>query len=400
MKRVPRILTSLAAVFGLAILIGEAAAQYYPPDPSPSGPYAPRGPYREPPPDDDDDFIDPPGLIFGPPPGAYRRDPPVTAYPLEEAQPSYRPNNRRAAPSPYGPSPFADQPYDRTPTGALPDHLSPGNNDVPRNDVPRPGNDTAVARPPADIGTSGALTRAAPAPETATAALPPDDQPEEGAPKELPANLRRQVVDFPSKEPAGAIIIDTPNTYLYYVLGNGQAVRYGVGVGREGFTWAGRERIKKMVEWPDWYPPKEMIERQPYLPRFMAGGTTNPLGARALYLGNTLYRIHGTNQPSTIGQFVSSGCIRLLNEDIEDLYGRVQVGSRVVVLGNDAQTSAAPQPASSPAASKPATPPKPQKLKVSRKLPPPTPVQPPRAEVKPVEPKASNSAPVAPAIQE
>ena len=133
-----------------------------------------------------------------------------------------------------------------------------------------------------------------------------------------------------TKEPAGTIVIDTPNTYLYLVLGHGKAMRYGIGVGREGFTWSGTERISKMKEWPDWYPPAEMIERQPYLPRMMAGGPGNPLGARALYLGHTLYRIHGTNQPSTIGSFVSSGCIRLLNEDIEDLFSRVQVGTRVV----------------------------------------------------------------------
>ena len=127
-------------------------------------------------------------------------------------------------------------------------------------------------------------------------------------------------------------MIDTANTYLYLVLGNGQAMRYGIGVGREGFTWAGAERVSRMAEWPDWHPPAEMIERQPYLPRFMAGGEGNPLGARALYLGKTLYRIHGTNQPSTIGKYVSSGCIRLTNDDIQDLYSRVQVGTRVVVL--------------------------------------------------------------------
>ena len=140
------------------------------------------------------------------------------------------------------------------------------------------------------------------------------------------------MVDYRTREPAGTIVIDTANTYLYLVMGNGKAMRYGIGVGREGFTWAGAERVSRMAEWPDWHPPAEMIERQPYLPRFMAGGEGNPLGARALYLGKTLYRIHGTNQPSTIGTFVSSGCIRLLNEDIEDLYQRVQVGTRVVVL--------------------------------------------------------------------
>ena len=130
------------------------------------------------------------------------------------------------------------------------------------------------------------------------AGLPPEDQPEQGPPKQLPPQFRRQLVDFPTTEPAGTIIIDTPNTYLYLVMGHGQALRYGIGVGREGFTWSGTERISRVKEWPDWFPPPEMIERQPYLPRFMAGGDTNPLGARALYLGNTLYRIHGTNQPS------------------------------------------------------------------------------------------------------
>jgi lipoprotein-anchoring transpeptidase ErfK/SrfK len=144
-----------------------------------------------------------------------------------------------------------------------------------------------------------------------TAALPPEVRLETGPKKELPPQFHRTLVDYETKEPAGTIIVDTPNTYLYLVLGNGQALRYGIGVGREGFTWSGVERISRMAEWPDWNPPETMIERQPYLPRFMAGGDGNPLGARALYLGQTLYRIHGTNQPSTIGTFVSSGCIRL-----------------------------------------------------------------------------------------
>ena len=152
--------------------------------------------------------------------------------------------------------------------------------------------------------------------------------------------MRRQVVGYVTSEPAGTIIIDTPHTYLYLVLGKGKALRYGIGVGREGFTWSGSERISRMTEWPDWHPPKEMIERQPYLPRFMAGGETNPLGARALFLGNTLYRIHGTNQPSTIGKFVSSGCIRLTNEDIEDLYRKVNIGTRVVVLAGASPATA------------------------------------------------------------
>jgi lipoprotein-anchoring transpeptidase ErfK/SrfK len=149
-----------------------------------------------------------------------------------------------------------------------------------------------------------------------TATLPPEVRLETGPKKELPPQFRRTLADYETKEPAGTIIVDTPNTYLYLVLGNGKALRYGIGVGREGFTWSGVERISRMAEWPDWNPPETMIDRQPYLPRFMAGGDGNPLGARALYLGQTLYRIHGTNQPSTIGTFVSSGCIRLTNEDV------------------------------------------------------------------------------------
>ena len=178
------------------------------------------------------------------------------------------------------------------------------------------------------------------------AALPPEDQPETGPRKELPPPLRRTLVDYVTKEPVGTIVIDTPNTYLYLVLGNGEALRYGIGVGREGFTWAGTEKISRMAQWPDWNPPEQMIERQPYLPRFMAGGEGNPLGARALYLGDTLYRIHGTNQPSTIGSFVSSGCIRLTNGDISDLYSRVKVGTRVVVLSGKERPGAAPPTAS------------------------------------------------------
>jgi lipoprotein-anchoring transpeptidase ErfK/SrfK len=179
------------------------------------------------------------------------------------------------------------------------------------------------------------------------ATLPPDDQPEDGKP-ELSPEFKRQMVNFQSNEPAGTIVIDTSRTFLYLILGNGQAMRYGIGVGREGFTWAGAERVSRMAEWPDWHPPSEMIERQPYLPRFMAGGEGNPLGARALYLGKTLYRIHGTNQPSTIGKYVSSGCIRLVNDDIADLYSRVQVGTRVVVLPGAPPATAANVPQQQP----------------------------------------------------
>ena len=149
---------------------------------------------------------------------------------------------------------------------------------------------------------------------------------------ELPARLKRQIVSYATREAPGTVIIDTPNTYLYLVLGGGQAVRYGIGVGRDGFTWSGVQSITKKAEWPDWTPPPEMIARQPYLPRQMAGGPGNPLGARAMYLGGTVYRIHGTNAPQSIGTRVSSGCIRLTNEDVSDLYSRVNVGTKVVVL--------------------------------------------------------------------
>jgi lipoprotein-anchoring transpeptidase ErfK/SrfK len=158
---------------------------------------------------------------------------------------------------------------------------------------------------------------------------------DENATAELPARLKRQIVSYPTREPAGTIIIDTPNTYLYYVLGGGQAIRYGIGVGRDGFTWSGTQSITRKAEWPNWTPPAEMIARQPYLPRFMAGGPGNPLGARAMYLGGTVYRIHGTNAPGTIGTHVSSGCIRLTNQDVADLYSRVNVGTKVIVLPMD-----------------------------------------------------------------
>jgi lipoprotein-anchoring transpeptidase ErfK/SrfK len=171
------------------------------------------------------------------------------------------------------------------------------------------------------------------APQPQLQALPQTD--EDGVAVELPARLKRQVVNYATREAPGTIIIDTPNTYLYLVMGHGQAMRYGIGVGRDGFTWSGVQSITKKAEWPDWTPPPEMIARQPYLPRQMAGGPGNPLGARAMYLGGTIYRIHGTNAPGTIGTRVSSGCIRLTNEDVADLYSRVNVGTRVVVLPMD-----------------------------------------------------------------
>lgn len=273
--------------------------------------------------------LPPPGLA--PQPGA-----PSPIGPANSAQPNYAP-------------PSSGQPM-TLPQGPIGHQF--GNEPPPAPSAGAP----AIARPPGAIGAAPAAP--APTQSNTVMSLPPEDQPEQGQPKELPAHLKKQLVDFQTKEPAGTIIVDTPNTYLYLVLGGGKALRYGVRVGRDGFTWSGTERVSRMREWPDWHPPAEMIERQPYLPRFMAGGNGNPLGARALYLGNTLYRIHGTNQPSTIGQTVSSGCVGMLNEDIEDLYSRVQVGTRVVVWpGNPPATvanAAPPTPISTGATAAPA----------------------------------------------
>jgi lipoprotein-anchoring transpeptidase ErfK/SrfK len=167
--------------------------------------------------------------------------------------------------------------------------------------------------------------------------LPSMQQPQQDAaadPRQQPFDpkFEKQEVDYQGREGAGTIVIDTPNKFLYLVQGNGRALRYGIGVGRPGFTWSGVKSITAKREWPDWTPPSEMIARRPDLPRHMEGGPDNPLGARAMYLGSTLYRIHGSNEPWTIGTNVSSGCIRMRNEDVIDLYGRVNVGAKVVVL--------------------------------------------------------------------
>jgi lipoprotein-anchoring transpeptidase ErfK/SrfK len=151
------------------------------------------------------------------------------------------------------------------------------------------------------------------------------------ADEDLPPELQRQIVYYRSSEAPGTIIVQTAERFLYVVQPNGRAIRYGIGVGRDGFQWQGLLRISRKQEWPDWTPPPEMIQRQPYLPRFMAGGPGNPLGARALYLGTTVYRIHGTNAPQTIGTAVSSGCFRLVNPDIIDLYDRIPIGTKVIV---------------------------------------------------------------------
>jgi lipoprotein-anchoring transpeptidase ErfK/SrfK len=185
----------------------------------------------------------------------------------------------------------------------------------------RPGNRVALSPP--------TLRRVALAP-----ALP---RPRAGPPATTgsrgidPAYLPR-LIDYPTSRPEGTIVIDTPARYLYLVLSGGKAMRYGVGVGRPGFAWAGTHRVSRKAEWPAWVPPDEMRQRQPYLPLRMAGGPANPLGARALYLGSSLYRIHGSNEPWTIGHAVSSGCIRMRNEDVIDLYERVGVGTRVIVI--------------------------------------------------------------------
>ena len=322
---------------GLAGFAAGASAQPYPP-----GPYSASGPYRSAPAYDDD--YDAPG--------------PASADPYYEVQPLPPPGTAAApaatAPPPYRNSyvppperPVQPRGYATGANGNWEEPIRPpGDIYGPRTSAPAAG---PVARtlppvtlPPAALPSAetptGAIApvgaqqpKASPA-GNGYAAFPPDYRPEEGKPKQLSAHLQRQLVDYPTNQPAGTIIVDTPNTFLYLVLGDGKAMRYGIGVGREGFTWAGTERVSRMAEWPDWHPPPEMIERQPYLPRFMAGGESSPLGARALYLGKSIYRIHGTNQPSTIGTFVSSGCIRLTNNDIEDLYGRVSVGTRVVVL--------------------------------------------------------------------
>ncbi|HXW25246.1 MAG TPA: L,D-transpeptidase family protein [Xanthobacteraceae bacterium] len=324
--------TTAAFVGALAVFLaaGEAArAQYYPPYNQAPPPYY-RGVPPAPAPWDIDDM--PVGSVPG-----------DTDRPITPAQPPMPAPGANAAPNPYGAyrapaypdSAVQRDPYALPPPGIGPYQPSPGQAGAPVQPDDQAAYPPTNIRPPATIGAG----------DEQVAALPPDLRPEVGE-KELAPNLRRQIIAYQSHEPAGTIVIDTPNTYLYLVLGNGQAMRYGIGVGREGFTWSGTQRIARMAEWPDWHPPAEMIERQPYLPRFMAGGPGNPLGARALYLGNTLYRIHGTNQPSTIGTFVSSGCIRLLNADIEDLYGRVTVGTRVVVLpgGKAPDTAAAAVP--------------------------------------------------------
>ncbi|UWU93219.1 L,D-transpeptidase [Bradyrhizobium sp. CB1015] len=206
----------------------------------------------------------------------------------------------------------------------------------------RPGSVQPVRKPSAPQAMASStpvyvappVQAAAPAPAPIAAPAPLVEPPKADA--DVPGALVRQVVDYSSHQASGTVIIDTKNTFLYLVLNDTQAMRYGIGVGREGFAWSGEQTVARKAEWPDWRPPAEMVSRQPYLPRFMAGGPGNPLGARAMYLGETEYRIHGTNKPETIGKRVSSGCIRLTNEDVVDLYERVKVGAKVIVLPTNA----------------------------------------------------------------
>jgi lipoprotein-anchoring transpeptidase ErfK/SrfK len=322
------------AVAALAGLPGEALAQYsqqqpqyYPPA---QGPYTP---------------APPPGYEESAPPPGYGRPSGAGNYPYDQSQRPQGGIQSEALPPPGGGQPGGPYRQDAglpPPPGrgytygnwepVRPPGGAPGAAYNPNEQTDYATRPPMEITPPQGVPPAGYPAAGSSPPPATYAGLPPEDQPETGRPKELPPQFRRQMVDFPTSEPAGTIIVDTPNTYLYLTLGGGKAMRYGIGVGREGFTWAGREKITRVAEWPDWHPPKEMIERQPYLPRFMAGGESNPLGARALYLGSTVYRIHGTNQPSTIGSFVSSGCIRLTNNDIEDLYSRVTVGTKVVVM--------------------------------------------------------------------
>jgi lipoprotein-anchoring transpeptidase ErfK/SrfK len=196
----------------------------------------------------------------------------------------------------------------------------------------RPTSVQPIRKPPAHQALTSSTPVYVSTPVHASASAPAPISVEAPKAADVPEAFVRQVVDYASHQMPGTVIIDTKNAFLYFVLNDTQAMRYGIGVGREGFTWSGEQTVARKTEWPDWRPPAEMLVRQPYLPRFMAGGPGNPLGARAMYLGETEYRIHGTNKPDTIGKRVSSGCIRLTNEDVVDLYERVKVGAKVIVL--------------------------------------------------------------------
>ena len=208
--------------------------------------------------------------------------------------------------------------------------LVTGRDPTPRPWLEQQGQGRAAA-PPVQRVSAPVLTPAAPKarPALRSAVIAAPTVPQASG---VEAQFARQEVAYDGPHEAGVVVVDTPNRFLFLVLGNGRALRYGIGVGRPGFEWAGVKSVTRKAEWPDWTPPPEMLKRRPELPRHMAGGEDNPLGARALYLGSSLYRIHGTNEPDTIGHNVSSGCIRMMNEDVMDLYERVKLGTKVVVI--------------------------------------------------------------------
>ncbi|HEY8578809.1 MAG TPA: L,D-transpeptidase [Beijerinckiaceae bacterium] len=253
--------------------------------------------------------VDAVDVIYAPPPPARSH----TGAPVANARPVTHADPHRNQPGRYG--------------GGFLEMLVTGRDPTPARagavyNVPPP---VLIAPAPAQ-----ALV-AAPAP-VRVAAYAPAPEPEIGVRRVVDPVYLRQEVAYSGPHGPGVIVVDTPNRFLYLVLPGRRAVRYGIGVGRPGFAWSGVKRVTRKAEWPSWTPPAEMLKRRPDLPRFMPGGPENPLGARALYLGSSLYRIHGTNEPWTIGQNVSSGCIRMMNEDVTDLYGRVRVGATVVVI--------------------------------------------------------------------
>lgn len=226
----------------------------------------------------------------------------------------------------YGASAYPEAAYAPTARGLLEELFGDGGDPYAYYAAPEPPRARRQARQASPPDYASAY-----APDYATAYAPGYAPEAEPARREIDPNFMRAEVDYPTREAPGTLVVDTPDRYLYYVQGNGRAIRYGIGVGRPGFEWSGVKAISAKASWPDWTPPVQMLKRRPDLPRHMRGGPDNPLGARALYLGSSLYRIHGTNEPDTIGQNVSSGCIRMMNEDVVDLYDRVRVGTRVVV---------------------------------------------------------------------
>ena len=300
-----RILAVLIVAFGMHAFAGSATAQIFLP-----GPPAANVPSADVDDDSDDVIKAGPDIQSQPLAPLAGRDAPIYTVP----QAPFDPRDPRRDDARLGPAPIELTAPAPAPSLAPPAAVA---RQIPPDQAPRPPGDIDNEKPTASLPDKN---------------LPPEYQAETGQQKELPPNLRRQMVEYWTKEPPGTIIIDTSERHLYLIQNETYAIRYGIGVGRDGFTWQGLLQISRKAEWPDWHPPPEMITRQPYLPRFMAGGPGNPLGARAMYLGNTVYRIHGTNMPQTIGTKVSSGCFRLTNPDVSDLYDRVPVGTKVIIM--------------------------------------------------------------------